>query len=77
VPGGGVVSVSAGTGNDTVQLFDVCEAVSGLHLDGGDGNETLVSPVPLATLQSRGVIIVGFETITIDTTKRYRSPCFH
>jgi Ca2+-binding RTX toxin-like protein len=77
VPGGGIVSVDAGAGNDTIQLFDVCEAVSGLHLDGGNGNDTLISPVPLSTLQARGVTIVGFETIIIDTSKRYLSPCFH
>jgi hypothetical protein len=77
-PGGGAANVSADAGNDTVQLFDACEAVSGLSLNGGAGSgDKLITPLSVSALQALGVTVSGFEIIVIDTSQRHLSPCFH
>ncbi|MFZ5893166.1 MAG: calcium-binding protein [Myxococcota bacterium] len=68
--------VLAGAGNDTVTLRAPCEAHPALRLDGGDGNDTLVSPLSLDELGARGVHVQGFESVVIDTTHAYLSSCF-
>ncbi len=73
-PGGGVAV--AGPGNDTVVIYNLCEAVPGLLLDGGLGTDTLVTPVPLSDLRSRGVVVVGFENVVVDVGQGYLSECF-
>jgi hypothetical protein len=45
-------------------------------LVGGKGNDTLVTPVSLQELRALGAVVSGFETITVDTTKRRFSHCF-
>ncbi len=75
-PGPGVDTVSAGAGDDTVTLFDVCEAAPGKILNGGPGNDALVTPVPVATLESLGVVVTGFENVVVDSSKNYLADCF-
>ncbi|HEY4106601.1 MAG TPA: hypothetical protein VGM44_22025, partial [Polyangiaceae bacterium] len=66
VPGPGADTVSTGEGNDTVAVFDLCEVSPGDHFDGGSGQNTLLTPVPLSTLESLGVSVSNFETIKVE-----------
>jgi hypothetical protein len=75
VPGSGVDTVSAGSGNDTVILYDVCEAVSRKVLDGGSGTDTLIIPASKTQILAKGVTLRNFETVIVDSTKTYLSPC--
>jgi hypothetical protein len=75
-PGVGQDYVYAAEGSDTVVLFDGCEATLGKVLDGGPGSDTLVTPVPLATLTSLGVTVTGFESIVVDAARGYLASCF-
>src|SRR5262249_37071564 len=65
VPGGGADNVATGTGNDTVAIYDVCEIESGETIDTGTGTDTLITPVPLAELQARGVNIANVENVVV------------
>jgi hypothetical protein len=65
-PGPGNDVVNAGGGNDTVIIHNLCEVGQGEVLNGGGGTDTLISPVPLAELTQKGVVVLGFETIRID-----------
>jgi Ca2+-binding RTX toxin-like protein len=75
-PGPGRDFVTAGIGDDQVVILDVCEVEPFEVLDGGFGNDTLVTPVPLLDLIARGVIVVGFENIVVDASRRHLSECF-
>ena len=75
-PGSGRDSVEGGTGDDTVIIYDACELQPFEVLDGGLGNDTLITPVSLAQLALSGVIVVGFNNIVVDTSNRYLSDCF-
>jgi hypothetical protein len=59
--GGGVVTVDAGAGNDTINATKV--ATVGLHIAGGDGNDTVV--LTGATLATTDVIDGGAGSNTI------------
>jgi Ca2+-binding RTX toxin-like protein len=74
VPGPGADRVALGTGNDTVYIFDACELAWGETLDGGSGSDTLYTPVPLAELQARGVVVTGFERVIVQEN-HCRSQC--
>ncbi len=40
------------------------------------GTDKLITPLSVSQLQGRGVTVRNFETVVIDTSKRYLSPCF-
>jgi hypothetical protein len=65
VPGSGKDHVNAGRGDDTVTIFDTCEAPSDEVLQGGPGNDTLVTPVSVAELTALGVTVEGFENVVV------------
>jgi len=75
VPGPGVDWVEAGPGNDTILIYSLCEVGAGEIIDGSFGNDTLVSPVPLSELSSRGVIVLGIENVVVDPNLSYLSEC--
>jgi hypothetical protein len=65
VPGSGVDIVASGDGNDTIAIYDLCEVATGEELDGGNGSDTLITPVPVAQLQQLGVTVLNFENIVV------------
>ncbi|HEY4104236.1 MAG TPA: calcium-binding protein [Polyangiaceae bacterium] len=65
VPGPGADTVTTGSGNDTIVIYDLCEVSPGEHYDAGDGDDTLITPVPLAQLQALGVTVSNFEHIVV------------
>jgi hypothetical protein len=75
-PGAGQDVINGHAGDDTIVLFDACEAVQGKVLQGGPGRDTLVTPVSLADLLERGVVVNGFEVVVVDHSKAYLSECF-
>jgi Ca2+-binding RTX toxin-like protein len=75
IPGPGRDAVFGGIGNDTVVIYNVCEAVAFETLNGGFGNDTLITPVSVATLLSRGVSLSGFENVIVTTENRHLSEC--
>lgn len=75
VPGPGPDEVHAGSGDDFVVIFDLCEVEPGEVLDGGPGHDTLVLPVELDQIMAAGATVVGFEEIAIDPTRRLLSEC--
>jgi Ca2+-binding RTX toxin-like protein len=75
-PGSGRDSVEGGPGDDTVIIYDVCELEPLETLDGGLGNDTLITPVSLLELGLRGVIVVGFNNIVVDASNRHLADCF-
>jgi Ca2+-binding RTX toxin-like protein len=75
-PGAGTLVVLAGGGDDTVTLHDACQLRAGLQLSGGDGNDTLVSPVPPDALALAGVTLEGFEEVIVDDSRGYLADCF-
>lgn len=75
MPGPGKDLVLAGRGDDTVVVYDVCELESKTILNGGPGHDTLVSPVDLNTLESMGIVVLGFESIVVDASQTFLSEC--
>ena len=65
VPGPGADTVTTGSGNDTIVIYDLCEVSPGENYDAGDGDDTLITPVPLAQLQALGVTVSNFEHIIV------------
>ncbi len=63
IPGGGVDVALGGDGDDMVVLLHACQVERGERLDGGDGHDTLLTPLSLNELASLGVDVSGFETI--------------
>ena len=72
-PGPGRDTIRAGSGNDTVIFRNVCELDSNKLLNGGAGDDTLILPVPLPSLN--GVNAIGFEHIVVDATKSHLAEC--
>jgi Ca2+-binding RTX toxin-like protein len=75
-PGAGRDAITAGLGNDKIVIYDACELVAGEILDGGLGNDTLVSPLTAAELQQRGVLVLGVENFVLDQSKRFLATCY-
>lgn len=65
LPGAGIDIVDTGSGDDTVVLLHACELGQGEQLDGGPGNDTLVSPLSLEDLSTLGVSVEGFERVVV------------
>ena len=65
VPGAGRDRVDAGPGDDLVTILASCQAVDGEILEGGTGQDTLLSPLSEEELTARGVTVTGFETIRV------------
>lgn len=74
--GPGFDFIEAGPGDDTVVIYDVCELEPFEVIDGSFGFDTLITPVPLATLASMGVIVIGFDNIVVDASNQHLSECF-
>lgn len=73
--GTGRDAVEAGSGNDEVIIAALCEIEAGSYFAGGSGQDLLVSPVSLATLQAAGATITGFEQIIVDDRYRHLADC--
>jgi hypothetical protein len=65
-PGPGKDQIETGSGDDTVILLDACEATAGKVIDLGAGTDTVVSPLTRAELESRGVKLIGVETVRVE-----------
>jgi hypothetical protein len=76
IPGPGEDSVYGGTGDDTVIIYDVCELEWFEVLDGGFGNDTLITPVSTTQLFFMGVSVSHFENIIVTDDNRHLSECF-
>ncbi len=72
-PGAGRDTIRAGSGDDTVIFSNVCELDSNKLLNGGAGDDTLILPVPLASLN--GVTVIGFEHIVVDSSQQHLAEC--
>jgi hypothetical protein len=68
--------VHGGIGNDTVVIRNICEVQALEVLDGGLGNDTLITPVPVTQLQAKGVLLAGFENVIVSTSEQHLSECF-
>ncbi len=76
-PGGGSDLVLGLAGNDVVVIRDSCEiGFADIVVDGGFGTDTLIAPVPAATLASMGVVVVGFENYVVDASHRHLANCY-
>ncbi len=84
IPGDGIDAVTAGPGNDTVIINDLCEIRPTELLDGGLGFDTIQGPLPCATgdiacaeafLTGIGVVAIGFEAFTFDDTRMHLATC--
>jgi Ca2+-binding RTX toxin-like protein len=64
-PGPGKDVARGGAGNDTLHVEAPCEIAAGDILDGGEGEDTLVTSMTVEELAARGVTVDGFETIRI------------
>ncbi len=65
-PGPGADRVQGGPGDDTVRIFDTCEIEAGMRVDGGEGRDVLLLPVPRAEAESMGLEIAGFEEVRVE-----------
>lgn len=65
VPGEGADTVTTGPGSVVVQIRDACELEAGESLTASGEDDTLILPVPLASLESLGVEASGFERIVV------------
>jgi Ca2+-binding RTX toxin-like protein len=65
LPGAGIDNISASGGNNTFEIDDLCEVGAGEQLIGGDGFNTLITPVPAADLVARGVVLSGFTNVVV------------
>jgi Ca2+-binding RTX toxin-like protein len=65
VPGEGADTVTTGPGSVVVQIRDACELEAGESLTASGEDDTLILPVPAASLESLGVEASGFERIIV------------
>ncbi len=75
-PGPGGSTILTGSGSDTVILLDACELTAGMVLDGGEGEDSLRSPLPTTELEALGITLRGFESVVVDTSRSYLAECF-
>ena len=75
-PGSGRSLVIAGPGDDRIVFYATCELEAGTLLIGGEGHDTLVSPVSIDDLAARGVSLVGIETVIVDPSQPHLADCF-
>lgn len=73
--GPGRDTVKGGPGDDLVLVYDPCELEAGEILDGGPGDDTLQIPVELEQVLERGVVVKGFETVTVLEGRQVLSAC--
>ena len=66
VPGPGRDNAYLGGGNDLLVIHAPCEIPPGETLDGGEGFDTLVTPLSLDELRALGVIVSGFEKVRVE-----------
>ncbi len=76
VPGAGGDAVFAGPGDDTVVVRHACEYAPGELLEGGEGFDTLITPIPVEELEARMIEVVDFESIIVrESTDAQLSSC--
>ena len=63
LPGAGIDIAEAGSGDDLVVILHACQVDRGEELRGGDGHDTLLTPMSLAELDAAGVQVSGFEVV--------------
>jgi len=73
-PGPGKDEIQTGGGDDTVVLFDACEATSGKIIDLGAGQDTVISPLTRAELETCGITLIGVEEVRVESDA-CRSEC--
>lgn len=76
IPGPGRDAVYGGIGGDTVIIYNECELAAFETLNGGLGNDTLITPLSVAQLFQRGVTVSGFENVIIDSSNKHLSECW-
>lgn len=76
VPGPGVDRVDGRSGDDTIVIYDTCEIQPLSIIDGGDGFDTLVSPVSAASLLSMGVGVANIEKVEVVTSQAHLAECY-
>jgi Ca2+-binding RTX toxin-like protein len=74
-PGAGRDFVQGGPGSDVVTVFHKCEFSWLETLNGGDGYDTLVIPVPASQLWMHGVTAIGFEKVIVRTDLGHLAEC--
>jgi hypothetical protein len=67
IPGPGADVVNLGVDHDTVRINHVCEVAAGEQLVAGTGVDTLITPIPVASLQALGVTVQGFERVVVES----------
>jgi hypothetical protein len=67
--------VDAGADDDFVVVYSVCELENGEILDGGLGQDTLITPVDEQALAALGVNVSGFEVIDVRPELTSLSDC--
>lgn len=63
IPGAGIDDAHGGDGDDLVVILDACQVGDGEELDGGGGNDTLLTPLSVPELIDLGVNLSNFEII--------------
>jgi hypothetical protein len=76
VPGAGAVLVLAAGGDDVITYYDECEMPRSLRLLGGEGHDTLISPLSRQQIEALGIEIDEIEAFEVDGSRRYFSECF-
>lgn len=75
VPGRGLDLVYGEGGNDKIIIAGACELVSGEVINGGNGTDTLYSPLTSAGLASLGVTVTSIESIVINHAALEQEAC--
>jgi hypothetical protein len=68
IPGTGRDHVNAGNGSDRIVIRSTCDIRAGEVIEGGNGRDTLVSPVSLEQLVAMGVSVSGIEVVVVEVT---------
>lgn len=65
LPGAGRDETYGDGGDDYVLVMSTCQLEAGEILDGGEGYDTLITPVPETELQALGVVVRNFERVLL------------
>lgn len=75
IPGPGRDWTVGGPGNDVIVVQGSCELERGEIIDGGPGQDKLLSPLPLEKLAALGVTVRGIEHVVINHPEAERATC--
>lgn len=76
VPGSGGDWVYAGAGDDEIRFYDRCELSASVVIHGGEGIDTITSPLAEYQLRAIGLTIDGVERFVVDTDHARFSDCY-